>query len=136
MAYDPLRERVVMAGGLEEDPKTWEWDGSQWNDIETSFTRPATLINPAMAFDGTRGRVLLFGGSAEGTRLSDTWQYGPEYEIHPDDRAVGDFTGTGCTSFDDFVFLLEHWGEEIDGEPLGFDDFVNLLEHWGQGAGC
>ena len=35
MAYDPLRDRVVLYGGFDDggQPKfadTWEWDGEQW----------------------------------------------------------------------------------------------------------
>jgi len=45
MAYDSVRNRIVLFGGLgyqrEELDDTWEWDGSNWTYIETSISPPA-----------------------------------------------------------------------------------------------
>lgn len=45
----------------------------------TPTTSPAARLEPAMAYDGARGRVLLFGGtdSSFSTWFADTWEYGP-----------------------------------------------------------
>lgn len=38
MAYDPVRERVVMAGGRDAATfdDTWEWDGADWTLVDSS----------------------------------------------------------------------------------------------------
>ncbi len=57
-----------------------------------------------------------------------------EPQIPPEARAIGDFNNDGCVNFQDFMFLLENWGVQVDGTPMGFTDFMALLENWG--AGC
>lgn len=75
--------------------------------------------------------VAVAGFPAEGitTTREDLIQVGSP-------REMGDFTGSGCTGFDDFLFLLDNWGQEVDGEEMGFGDFTSLLEHWGTGPDC
>jgi hypothetical protein len=70
MAYDMVRQRVVMFTLAD----TWEWDGTAWHQVATSG--PPARINPAMAFDVTRGVTLLFGGQA-GVQafLDDLWEW-------------------------------------------------------------
>ncbi len=51
-------------------------------------------------------------------------------------REAGDLDGDGCVNFPDFLLLLRHWGEELDGVPVGFADFEAMLTYWGTGAGC
>lgn len=84
MAYDSNRRRVVLFGGNHPFAtghvfsNTWEYDGVDWVRIATTNSPPAR-INHAMAYDSTRGRVVLFGGATRsfmGTTLNDTWEYG------------------------------------------------------------
>ena len=60
----------------------------------------------------------------------------PGPSIPQEARELGDFNNDGCTNFQDFIFLLENWGEVFDDVTLGFGDFIALLEHWGQGPNC
>lgn len=80
-AYDPVRRITVLFGGggdrqfsdLRQD--TWSWDGSSWSQIASSGPSPRRLF--AMAYNGARGRVTLFGGFSDGnpgTYHSDTWE--------------------------------------------------------------
>ena len=73
MAYDSLRGRLVLFGGLGPCAcllgDTWEWDGSAWTQIQV--TGPGWADTHAMAFDSQRGRVVLFGG----VTFADTWEY-------------------------------------------------------------
>ena len=68
LAYDPVRERTVLTGGLgpcgDSGPNrccgdTWEWDGAVW-------TRGADGAPPrlgaALVFDADRGALLLVSG--------------------------------------------------------------------------
>ncbi len=70
----------------------------------------------------------------EVSRTTDFVASIPGPMIPPAARAAGDLTNDGCTGFRDFVFLLENWGLEVDGTPLGMADFTNILEHWGEGC--
>lgn len=88
VAVDPRTGHTLLFGGLRyettTDPKTrtvtqkqyyandlWEWDGSNWTQIQTSNV-PPPRENGAMQFDYGRNDFVLFGGWA-GYYLSDTW---------------------------------------------------------------
>ncbi len=83
MAYDSLRGRVVLFGGLTANSSdaladTWEWDGDTWVQ-RTPVTSPTRRALAATAYDSARGRVVLFGGLRGTTALfdflADTWEY-------------------------------------------------------------
>ncbi len=81
-------DRIAMFGGIsslnEVAPtifsRSWEWDGRHWTARQDMG--PGPRVFHALAFDGTRSRVVLFGGSpvaidAEGAQASlrgDTWE--------------------------------------------------------------
>jgi hypothetical protein len=88
MAYDSVRKKVVLFGGnrvlfgrspaeIKFLDDTWEWDGKKWTRIEAAG--PSPRAEAAMAFDGRRQRVVLFGGhnrtGESGSRLGDTWEW-------------------------------------------------------------
>jgi hypothetical protein len=52
---------------------TWEWDGQAWTQVED--TGPSDRTRPALAYDSTRSRVVLFGGEGAGGPLGDTWEW-------------------------------------------------------------
>jgi hypothetical protein len=78
MAYDPLRHRTVVFGGAAGDvlpDDTWEWDGATWTQHITN-PAPAATFWGAMAFDGSSGCVLLFGGmNSSAQTLGETWAW-------------------------------------------------------------
>jgi len=51
-------------------------------------------------------------------------------------RTVGDFDDDECTNINDFLFLLDHWQQEVNGTLMGINDFLSLLDNWQQGSGC
>lgn len=77
MAYDPIRQRVVMHGwGADGDLRTWEWDGATWTGITTT-NPPQVGGGCGMAFDPTRGKVVLVGllGSPSPSGRIGTWEW-------------------------------------------------------------
>lgn len=82
MAYDPTRQRLFLFGGLErkgsvEVPlaETWAWDGRSWIRL-VSLVVPPARSGHTMAYDLTRQRVILFGGTGTGgAALTDTWEW-------------------------------------------------------------
>jgi hypothetical protein len=77
MAFDPLRLRFVLFGGIlndgSPDGSTWEWDGSAWS--LTATVGPPARTQAAMAWYPTDKRVLLFGGGLTFFGNDDTWEY-------------------------------------------------------------
>lgn len=83
-AIDDRSGRIVVFGGIDalsnqSTAETWIWDGTSWR-------RPAVVSAPidrashGMAFDASRGRVVMFGGtrvrSGPGSyQLGDTWEW-------------------------------------------------------------
>lgn len=96
-AYDSIRGRLVMFGGcsnLGGKPEwhscdgtalddTWEFDGTLWTQLAITDTHPGARYNHAMAFDASRGRVVLFGGGNPNeigstffpSGFDDTWEW-------------------------------------------------------------
>lgn len=86
VAVDPRTGHALLFGGIifesTDNGKTvtqkqfyandlWDWDGSNWKQIQTNNT-PPPRENGAMEFDYGRNDFVLFGGWA-GYYLSDTW---------------------------------------------------------------
>lgn len=74
MAYDVLRQRTVLYGGLTATffganylDDTWEWDGSNWTQVATANTPGSLIGNPGvgeidMAYDLVGQTMVMFGG--------------------------------------------------------------------------
>ncbi|MBI5849451.1 MAG: hypothetical protein HZB39_00200 [Planctomycetes bacterium] len=53
---------------------TWEWDGVAWAQ-RTPQTSPPARCCYAIAYDVTRARVVLFGGTDSRVDFADTWEW-------------------------------------------------------------
>lgn len=66
MAYDGIRQRLVLYGGMSNGGRqgdTWEWDDTNWYlRMPVSAGGPPAREGTAMAYDAPRQRVVLFGG--------------------------------------------------------------------------
>jgi hypothetical protein len=77
MAFDPVRQEVVLFGGCADDAclemlgDTWVWNGSTWSQ-QSSALSPPKRSDHVMASDGS-GNVVLFGGSNLAGYPNDTW---------------------------------------------------------------
>jgi hypothetical protein len=90
MVWDSSRNKAVLFAGLQTDiagaagvPKqdTWEWDpaASTWTERTIQGTKPTQRYAHAMAFDATRVKVVVFGGSdiSTGGSRNDLWDWDP-----------------------------------------------------------
>jgi hypothetical protein len=79
MAYDSVRQRVVMFGGETTGSgvlgDTWEFNGATANWALRTSTGPSARRNAALAYDPIRQVTVLFGGDDGVNDLSDTWEW-------------------------------------------------------------
>ena len=93
-AYDALRQRCVMAGGATYTvygfADTWEWDGTQWAEIQIDGPTPGEIIGVhhtyptdegAMFFDARLGTMVLVADSG-------TWVLSRNLNVLANDRDV------------------------------------------------
>jgi hypothetical protein len=73
-AYDELHQQAVLfsGGGVSND--TWIWDGVTWTQ-RFPVHSPLGGVGVAMAYDGARQQVVLYGGKSGTTCLTDTWTW-------------------------------------------------------------
>jgi hypothetical protein len=72
---DEANRRVLFFGGFDGDTPTnrlvafemSERGGERWVDVSPSGSPPPPLLFPAMAYDGERQQLLLFGGATSGS---------------------------------------------------------------------
>lgn len=77
MAYDPVRQEVVLFGGQSSNVgvgDTWVWRGGNWLRVLPASS-PVDRWGHAMVWDEARGEVVLFGGTRSTGRLNDTWTW-------------------------------------------------------------
>lgn len=88
-AYDPIRQKVVVYGGLPnsffpiDSDQTWEYDGVDWTLVNTA-TNPGPREGSVMVWDGAR--ILMWGGIdvQGGAQSNDVWAYnGTNWSIVP-----------------------------------------------------
>ncbi|MCC6217547.1 MAG: hypothetical protein IT376_22000 [Polyangiaceae bacterium] len=98
LAWDETRGRTVLVGGADGGGNylddSWEWDGTAW--IKTGPAAvgavPAKRYGHTMVHDRVRRRTVIFGGGTfNGTRLGDTW----EYHLRGNGCSVGMSCSTG-----------------------------------------
>ncbi len=90
MVWDSARNKAVLFAGMQIDlvgvsgiPKqdTWEWDpvASTWTERTTQGDKPSQRYAHAMAFDGVRDKVVVFGGwdISTGASRNDLWDWEP-----------------------------------------------------------
>jgi hypothetical protein len=78
--YDPVRHVSVLFGGATgpgwdgATNDTWTFDGTHWAQ-QLPKTSPNPRAFPVVAFDSSRGVVVLFGGWTSNGALNDLWTW-------------------------------------------------------------
>jgi len=78
LTYDVSRGRAVLFGGRNNGgylEDVWEWDGTDWAEIEASGTRPAARSGHGAAYDSERNGVVIVGGVGSTGALNDSWEW-------------------------------------------------------------
>ena len=88
LVWDSLHNKAVLFAGMQVDiagasgvPKrdTWEWDPAlgTWAERTSQGSKPSARYAHSMAFDGSRGKVVVFGGwdISTGNSLNDVWDW-------------------------------------------------------------
>ena len=79
MVFDSNRNKMVLFGGLYTTylNDIWEYDGetSTWTEVSITGSKPIERSFAYMAFDSSRNKILLFGGSVNGVGFDDFWEY-------------------------------------------------------------
>ena len=76
--YDPVRDQLVVFGGLDgtyrNDVWTLSLDGApQWQARSASGALPTVRASHTMTYDAGRDRMWVVGGTTAGSDLADTW---------------------------------------------------------------
>jgi hypothetical protein len=79
LVSDAARGKVVLFGGYTGSSKqdSWEWDGAlgTWTERTPAGAKPTARVFHAMAFDASRAKTVLFGGTEGSTGVQDTWEW-------------------------------------------------------------
>ena len=79
MAYDPVRNRIVLFGGENDRWQwlndTWVYDvaSNTWANVTPAASPPPMIEGPRMVYDSVADRVLLFGVAG----IAQVWSYDP-----------------------------------------------------------
>jgi len=106
MVFDSLGERVVLFGGIVGNTTmpgagTWVWSGETWTEL-TPATSPPARAEPAMAYDPSCDRIVMFGGITlfagmpGSVFVNDTWEFDGTtwWQASPGSQSPA---GPGCT---------------------------------------
>jgi hypothetical protein len=115
MAYDSSRQRVVLFGGTSDRAAainsfddTWEYDGTNWVEvIPIDGVKPAARWAGRMAYDTSRGVMVMVGGKSGPVDFLDTWEWdGSRWTP----RFPGESHGAGASTSNRSLAYVQHEG--------------------------
>jgi hypothetical protein len=128
MVYDSRRHRTVLFGGIRSGglyqtqftPETWEWDGTNWQQIVTAHLPPGddNLDFYAACFDTVRGEMLLYGRLMQ----DPLWAYdGTDWRARNAGGTKPAYYQNPIMAFDTnrgVAVLLGAWASAVYNQPL------------------
>lgn len=78
LAFHEQRGRMMLFSGTDTVALSdiWESDGVRWIQTTGRFDKPSARTDYAIAYDSTRGRMVVFGGEGpQGAAVDDTWEF-------------------------------------------------------------
>jgi hypothetical protein len=125
MTYDAARGEVVLTGGYSiaggaHVRDTWTWDGTTWTK-QHPLASPSGRDSVGMAYDASRGEVVLFGGFDDSaSSLGDTWTWnGTTWTREHPATSPSDRGGPGLTYDAAAAEVLLFGGRSVDVGTLG-----------------
>jgi galactose oxidase-like protein len=155
MIYDPIRDRVILAGGKDDGDfnqnEIWAFDiGDRvWTPLKTSGPKPPTSEDHTVIFDPIGYRMILYGGE-NGPTTNKLWALDlktltwrdltspaiPRRESH---TAVYDSRGKRMLMFGGFdrtaIDLHDVWAMDLDPHSATFEKWLNLTVEAGRPPG-
>jgi len=124
MAYDSLRHITLMFGGwgeLDGDyDNFWQWDGTDWEILESAGDAPEGRTDGAMVYDSHRDRVVMFGGATNGP-WKKIWEWdGNEWHRINTETAPGSRDGDSMI-YDETRDLTIMFGGNFTNETWVYD---------------
>jgi len=124
-AYDDLRSRVIVSGGLPDMGEPQQWNGSSWSPIGLVGDGLPARARGAMVYFPPFDQTMIFGGASDNyaTIRGDTWvlsRIDPAFDPAPQ-SATGLHGGTitltaGVVNLPPNV--VRYWRWQKDGVPL------------------
>ncbi|MBM4059740.1 MAG: hypothetical protein FJ265_01390 [Planctomycetes bacterium] len=148
MAFDPVRNTVILFGGTGAGNDMWEWNGTAWSPIAPATVPPPRVWHRLVA-DPAQNRVLMIGGLWGTAKLDDVWQWnGIDWQqlTTIGTRPRGGYLA--CATRDPVTGAVLHFGGSVIAAPQRVlsDDATKLLvanatgwaveEEYGTGCGA
>jgi hypothetical protein len=138
MVYNPKTTHSILFGGATATDsgtrisylldQTWEWTGARWVQ-RFPATVPSGRSSPAMVFDTTRSRVVMFGGhTGVNIQSNDTWIYQDDNWVRLDTPNAPSTREIAAATYDpirDRVILFGGFQTSVDGKVT-----TNLNDTW------
>ncbi|MFX1252441.1 MAG: Kelch repeat-containing protein [Promethearchaeota archaeon] len=82
MVYDPVNQKVILFGGIEnsdlfifaDDMWIYDYSTNTWAELDPT-TNPSPRINPSWVYNSDNQSMFLFGGMDSLGRKADTWLF-------------------------------------------------------------
>lgn len=133
MAYDRMRQRIVMFGGNDGSgpiDETWELDVATWTWIARfPATRPPARTDVAMTYDEARARVVLIDSNPNAGGANDVWDWnGDNWELRGPETVGPTARGSAAACYDaDRARIVYHGG--VQG-TVYHDELWELYAPW------
>lgn len=134
MAYDVGRQTMVMFGGIQSGTTlltdTWEWNGTNWVELTTSTLEPTARTQPSMAYDPSRGAMVLTAGAY----YCSTWELAAgqwTLKVPASPSAPSPTNQNACRYAASFAYSAARGKLVLFG---GYDNFNYFNDTWEYGA--